>query len=165
MIAPACVRDFLASIEKRAEDDAPRLVFADWLDDNLQPEWAELLRLQVESRRINRRTAKERWAVVETRCKELRTKLPLLAAVLDPDDYDWKEAFAYAGDEGHGGATVKRAAPMLDVDESPFRRRDVCEVIAVRVGQNDGDNWVCVGRLYDGRWFALDAGCDYTGWD
>src|SRR5262245_59923246 len=37
---------FLAAIAAAAEDDTPRLVFADWLEDNGQPERAELIRLQ-----------------------------------------------------------------------------------------------------------------------
>ena len=24
---------------------------------------------------------------------------------------------------------------------------------------------MCYGQLNDGRWFYLEAGCDYTGWD
>src|SRR5262245_31911453 len=30
-------------------DDAPRLVFADWLDENGEPERAEVIRLQIEA--------------------------------------------------------------------------------------------------------------------
>jgi uncharacterized protein (TIGR02996 family) len=38
---------FLWSIKESPDDDGLRLIFADWLDDNGQPERAELLRLQV----------------------------------------------------------------------------------------------------------------------
>lgn len=38
---------FLQSIIEAPEDDAPRLIFADWLDDNDQPERAEFIRLQI----------------------------------------------------------------------------------------------------------------------
>ena len=37
---------FLAAVAEAPEDDAPRLVFADWLEENGQPERAELIRLQ-----------------------------------------------------------------------------------------------------------------------
>ena len=47
----------------------------------------------------------------------------------------------------------------------PFARRDVAEVVACDPGENDVKNWLCFGRLKDKRWFFLDAGCDYTGWD
>ena len=36
---------------------------------------------------------------------------------------------------------------------------------ALDEGANDGDDWICLGRLKTGRWFFLSAGCDYTGWD
>ena len=60
------------------------------------------------------------------------------------DDYDWKEAFTYA---------------------KGFAREDVESIIDYRLGENDGVNWIMYGRLKDGRYFALEAGCDYTGWD
>src|SRR5262245_32988540 len=37
---------FLKAIAKDPENDAPRLVFADWLDEHGQPERAEFIRLQ-----------------------------------------------------------------------------------------------------------------------
>jgi uncharacterized protein (TIGR02996 family) len=39
--------DFLAAIRAAPEDDAPRLVYADWLEDNGDPERAEFIRAQV----------------------------------------------------------------------------------------------------------------------
>jgi hypothetical protein len=59
------------------------------------------------------------------------------------DDYDWEQAFGFA----------------------PFTREEVAEVIAAEDGQNDGDSWVGIFRLRDGRIGYLKAGCDYTGWD
>ena len=83
------------------------------------------------------------------------------------DDYDWQEAFACAGDpEGqHNSADVRPALPTSEVSLAPFGRRDVAEVIAMQEGENDERDWLCVGRLSDGRYFFLTAGCDYTGWD
>lgn len=46
---------FLAAIHDAPDDDAPRLVFADWLEENGQPERAEFLRIQVEMRRERER--------------------------------------------------------------------------------------------------------------
>jgi uncharacterized protein (TIGR02996 family) len=37
---------FLRDISEHPEDDAPRLIYADWLDENGQPERAEFIRLQ-----------------------------------------------------------------------------------------------------------------------
>lgn len=39
---------FLAVIAENPDDDTPRLVFADWLQDNGQPERAEFIRAQIE---------------------------------------------------------------------------------------------------------------------
>jgi hypothetical protein len=58
-------------------------------------------------------------------------------------DYDWQQAFGFA----------------------TFSLDDVAEVIKADEGQNDGDSWLAVGRLNDGRHFFLSAWCDYTGWD
>ena len=59
------------------------------------------------------------------------------------EDYNWDNAFGYA----------------------PFSREDVAEIIAYEEGQNDGDSWVGVFKLKDGRFGYVDAWCDYTGWD
>lgn len=85
---------------------------------------------------------------------------------------DWQEAFAYAG-EGpdergygvYGIPCVQPALPDLDVPLTHFSRGDVAEVVQAIEGENDGPSWICYGRLRDGRWFCLEAGCDYTGWD
>lgn len=83
------------------------------------------------------------------------------------DDYDWREAFACAGDkEGeHNSADVRPALPTSKVSLAPFGRVDVAKVFAMREGENDERDWLCYGRLKDGRYFFLTAGCDYTGWD
>src|SRR4051794_4580817 len=39
---------FLADIIEHPDDDVPRLVYADWLDEHDQAERAELIRVQVE---------------------------------------------------------------------------------------------------------------------
>ncbi len=43
---------FLADIRARPEDDAPRLIFADWLDEHGEPERAEFIRVQCELARL-----------------------------------------------------------------------------------------------------------------
>lgn len=80
--------------------------------------------------------------------------------------YDWREAFAFAGGEGYGSADVRRCiGEPADLSAEPFGRHDVAFIVGQDEGENDGANWICFGRLWDGRWFALSAGCDYTGWD
>src|SRR6516162_10243136 len=43
---------FLDAIKAEPDDDTPRLIYADWLDDHGQPERAEFIRLQIESARL-----------------------------------------------------------------------------------------------------------------
>jgi uncharacterized protein (TIGR02996 family) len=45
---------FLADICERPDDDAPRLVFADWLEENGQPQRAEFIRVQIELAKLDR---------------------------------------------------------------------------------------------------------------
>jgi hypothetical protein len=80
----------------------------------------------------------------------------------------WEEAFGYAsdGEKACNSGVPDRALPNdLDTSVEPFTRKDVKRVIAARDGENDGADWVVVGELKDGRFFCVEAGCDYTGWD
>jgi hypothetical protein len=83
------------------------------------------------------------------------------------DDYDWKEVFGYAGSEDAYNHGLPKAVPFSSspVDETPFSREDVAEIIGIYEGENDEENWVIAGVLKDGRYFMIEAGCDYTGWD
>jgi len=48
---------------------------------------------------------------------------------------------------------------------SKFGVEDVCDVLAVIEGENDGENWHWLLLLNDGTFAYLTGGCDYTGWD
>ena len=80
--------------------------------------------------------------------------------------YDWMEAFKYG--EPHrcevGHEHGPRATIVSDVPETPFKIWEVASVAYKAEGRNDGDHWLIVGALSDGRFFALRAWCDYTGW-
>ena len=75
------------------------------------------------------------------------------------DGYDWENAFDYAASTSCSPIAGYRG------DASGFSRDDVAEIIAIEEGYNDGDNWIGLFRLKDGRFGFLSAGCDYTGWD
>jgi hypothetical protein len=75
------------------------------------------------------------------------------------EDYDWEEAFKYAN------PTQRVRGAVADVPLTYFDRDDVLSIIASDEGENDGNNWIMLGRLKDDRLFFLEAGCDYTGWD
>lgn len=72
--------------------------------------------------------------------------------------YDWREAFVYAD-------KPDPCPPDSGVKLDPITRETVTEIIVISEGENDGDSWLIVGKLTDGRYFFLTAWCDYTGWD
>ena len=71
------------------------------------------------------------------------------------NDYNWENVFGYA-------------SPSKCVDDGvnteSFDREDVKEIIGLENGENDGDSWVGLFELFDGRFACLRASCDYTGW-
>ena len=89
--------------------------------------------------------------------------------------YDWEQVFGAAGEQakesfsiynpGSPFLAVPPGHPDKDKPQPQFTRRDVAKIIAQAEGENDGADWICVGRLRDGRWFVVQGGCDYTGWD
>lgn len=79
---------------------------------------------------------------------------------LQGDDYDWEEVFK----QDYTCPKKVEAVIFSEVPTDPFTREDVSEVIASVDGERDRDNWVMVGKLKDGRFFSISAGCDYTGW-
>lgn len=82
------------------------------------------------------------------------------------EDYDWVEAFAYAGEPNKNGSPL--IMPVIGDDKAPlnpFTINDITEIFASVIGQHDGNPWIAFGRLKDGRFFLLEAGCCYTGWD
>lgn len=82
------------------------------------------------------------------------------------DDYDWGNAFGYANsNNGYAGSNVPMRCEGAECSAEPFDLADVALVVSAVAGENDGPPWLCLGRLNDGRWFFLTAGCDYTGWD
>jgi uncharacterized protein (TIGR02996 family) len=60
---------FLQVILENPDDDAPRLIYADWLDENGQPERAEFIRIE---RQLAKLTEVEtRWQELEARKEQL----------------------------------------------------------------------------------------------
>ncbi len=105
------------------------------------------------------------WLEEQARSEEAaacRDNLPVSAELAD---YDWAEAFGYAGEpDTNGSPNISTAKPGENVSIAPFGRRHVRRVHVKSEGEYDGYSWLCVGELWDGRFFALKAGCDYTGW-
>lgn len=109
----------------------------------------------------------------EATLEDVRLKAPTTdrdAIVAGLDDYDWESAFEYAGTppqygNNQGGGDLRACVPGSKISLTPFERMDVAEVIYIEEGERDERPWLLAGRLDDGRWFLLEAGCDYTGWD
>lgn len=79
-------------------------------------------------------------------------------------DFDWKAVFSYATASGYDGPGKVTAVPGAACSNAFFEMDDVAEVYDSADGENDEASWLCVGRLKDGRFFYVTAGCDYTGW-
>lgn len=75
--------------------------------------------------------------------------------------YDWAEVFG----QGTGLLCTSEVESLDGTPTDPVLRENVVEVLASVCGENDGDNWICIVRLNDGRFACCEASCDYTGWD
>ena len=73
-------------------------------------------------------------------------------------DHDWQEALAVAL------AEVREVLGVGVVSDAPFAWSNVVELVASSAGENDGENWLALLYLADGRYAYLSAWCDYTGW-
>lgn len=68
-------------------------------------------------------------------------------------NYDWEHAFYEAVHHQYGP------------DEGLGPLEHVTEILHSVAGENDESSWLAIGRWDDGKFFVMDAGCDYTGWD
>jgi uncharacterized protein (TIGR02996 family) len=96
---PALERAFLQAIIETPDDDAPRLVYADWLDDHGQPERAEFIRVQCRLATFSD-DAPERPALAEREKALLDEHGKRWAAPLDPRGFrrGFVESVSLCGD-------------------------------------------------------------------
>ena len=100
--------------------------------------------------------------------------MPVIEATLEQlrTDDDWYEVFGTAmGAEppadkyiSHWEHKDPQHVGGFKGSSARFTRADIAEVIASANGMNDESDWIGVFRLQDGRFAAVRAGCDYTGW-
>jgi uncharacterized protein (TIGR02996 family) len=86
--------DFLHDICDNVDDDAPRLIFADWLDDQGQEERARFIRLQIERAKVPR--WERRWLELEQQEEPLEKAAEKAHARYRPrrlDFDDWQRGF------------------------------------------------------------------------
>jgi uncharacterized protein (TIGR02996 family) len=60
---------FLQAIIENSDDDAPRLIYADWLDENGQPDRAEFIRIECQLAKLHQDDS--RWQELEARKEQL----------------------------------------------------------------------------------------------
>jgi len=80
------------------------------------------------------------------------------------DTYDWCNAFG----EDNIQLRYERTLTYRNdetLSQEPFTREDVELIFGMSEGENDGPAWLIWGQLKDNRYFYIEAGCDYTGWD
>jgi uncharacterized protein (TIGR02996 family) len=136
------VAAFLRAIKETPDDDTPRLIFADWLEDHDDPR-GEMIRLSCELARIPHPGA-ERTAL----CNKLR-----------PWDEDGEMLRAWVPNNGNHRLKVRveRGLLQLDVDEEAKADRDTDQDLFAAIDQG----WVetasasfhdALGRVLDDHW-------------
>lgn len=85
------------------------------------------------------------------------------------EDDGWAEVFTFAGEKNEEAPWIYSGplvtpVPGSTVPDTHFGREAVELIQHIELGCNDSEDWIICGRLIDGRWFMLRAGCDYTGW-
>src|SRR5262245_39367867 len=65
-------RAFLESILETPEDDVPRLIYADWLEDHGDHDRAEFIRLQIQEEKTARYSLQ--WDEMQARINELQRR-------------------------------------------------------------------------------------------
>src|SRR5262245_30142891 len=74
----------LAAIHANPDDDTPRLVYADWLDEHDQPERAEFIRVQVEVSHMTDDDPREeplrarRWKLWRAHCEQWTAEIGIV---------------------------------------------------------------------------------------
>ena len=112
--------DFLNAILDAPDDDAPRLLFADWLEERGDPDRAEFIRVQIA---LARQPAADGAAALRARQHVLQAR----------HDAEWSGpvgGVAFAWDYGRGfiEAVEARAEAFLDGADELFRRAPVRRV-------------------------------------
>ena len=132
--------DFLRAIRENPADDAPRLVYADWLDENGRPERAEFIRVCVDLIRVRQAAADAggrdprlaaRLAHLEARKADLFYRRD--PAVVGPYPRGWRCLLAPPGYDDTWYATRQATGAL-------FLARGLGELVITRAGK-----WVTHG--------------------
>jgi uncharacterized protein (TIGR02996 family) len=121
---------FRQAIREQPDDDTPRLIFADWLDEHGQPERAEFIRTQIEQARLPEYTPKarlleERWRTLlhehgagwEAEIRSVCQRIGYKRGCVEWVGFDSLGDFLRAADRVFAPAPIRR----LTIDK-PWRR-------------------------------------------
>lgn len=79
---------------------------------------------------------------------------------------DWSEVFGETSGYASNTDNIPNTCPPgAAIDTSPVLRSNVADIIYSDDGDNDGDEWIGVFFMNDGRYLLATGLCDYTGWD
>jgi uncharacterized protein (TIGR02996 family) len=121
--APAADGGLVQEVCEHPANDAPRLVYADWLEEHGQAERAELIRVQIELARLDVDDARRddlewrAWELLVTRDAAWREALPTWAR---QEPHEWRRGFVEhvsmtATQFLRKGADLARATPLRSV--------------------------------------------------
>ena len=127
------------AILEAPEDDAPRLVYADWLEEHGRPQWAEFIRLQCEEERLGPEpptagqprkvrirnllsAVHEQNARLQRFLREVLPGRPAAERHLTLCDYTYRRGFIDSP-VVHGQTLIDAADRLFDI--GPFRRLQV----------------------------------------
>jgi uncharacterized protein (TIGR02996 family) len=121
---------FLETIRQNPDDDAPRLVYADWLEEHGDPDRAEFIRIDIELDRIHKKGGQgdqqgESNKHLYQRHRELREEHleEWLQPVAGLHEHDW--------DRGFLSCIHVSPEPFLEVAEEVFRRHPAIDVLGL----------------------------------
>jgi hypothetical protein len=76
---------------------------------------------------------------------------------LKGDRFDWESVFNY-------GVNPETIPGDTKTHQGRINPKDIVIIFHSYEGVNDQEDWIAIGKLLDGRFFCIRAGCDYTGW-
>ena len=121
---------FLKAVCAAPDDDLPRLVYADWLDEHDRPLRAEFIRTQIELAKLKRDSKRRRKLAF--RCRELiataEDHLHNLPDTLPPDPWSFRRGFV---------ELLEVEGMHLDTDAVLFRTHPIRKLLSVGIVEID----------------------------
>jgi uncharacterized protein (TIGR02996 family) len=98
-----------------------------------------------------------------------RYRNPNIVPALDGEPpYDTHDIWAAVIDAAMNHIEIVPSAlgpTRIEAMMARFTLADIATIIAKSPGINEDTDWLCLGQLHNGRYFFIEAGCSYSGWD